>query len=320
MKSASEKNYRYCGFSLIEAVTAVIILGIVCSGLLVVFNRSMSAVADSKMKMQAMEVARANMEGLLTLDSVQEKIEYGTSEKYPEIEWETKVEPFYEPITEQMWVRAVCIAEYTDRDGEKQQTQLNHWLTNLTKKQLLEMIEQKQESMKYEPEDLIYDIEEAAEYAGVDVVTLEEWQDNGMPLTEDGEYIKPQLDLYKRTDGNPSAQQKERVILEQSQQELAEQAEQQAPEQQQDSQDKQLEAPSEKDEPQDNQDEQSKPDEQVEDNRTEEDTTEPDSSQPETDDTNQQQRQSNNPMGLPDGYQNWSINEIIQFLKEKGYF
>jgi hypothetical protein len=44
----------------------------------------------------------------------------------------------------------------------------------------------------------------AAEYAGVNVQTLRQWVRNGMPMTADGGYLKPWLDLYLRTNGNPT--------------------------------------------------------------------------------------------------------------------
>jgi len=312
---APEKS-RLRGFSLMESVAAVVVLGIVCSGILLVFNRCMNAVTDSKMKMQALEVARENMEELLTQDSVQEKVEYGTSEKYPEIEWETKVEPFYEPVTEQMWVQAICKAEYNSSEDEREEVKLVHWLTNLTKQQLLEMIKQKEEYIEYSPEQIVSGIEGATEYAGVDVTTIQSWVENGMPLSEDGEFIKPQLDLYKNTGGSPTEQQKKQTLLDLSQEEIKTQTEQSK------QQDEPTEQPSK---PQDQQP--SEPEETQQQDSQREETTEREQQdddydqQPDQQQEQQQEQQpSNNPLGLPDGYQNWSIGEIIQWLKENGHF
>ncbi len=140
MKCLFRKNLL-SAFSLIETVTALIILAIISSSVFAVINRCMSSVADSALRMQAFEVSRKNMETLLVKDSVAEMVEYGSSDKYPEIQWQTTVETFYEPITERMWIQAVCSAEYTDTAGDVQAVELTHWLTDLTKKQLIQIIE-----------------------------------------------------------------------------------------------------------------------------------------------------------------------------------
>ncbi|KPJ66850.1 MAG: hypothetical protein AMJ43_06760 [Coxiella sp. DG_40] len=136
------------GFSLIEAMTALIILALVSSTVLVVINRCMTSAANLAIRMQAFEVARENMETLLSKDSVEEMAEFGSSDKYPEIRWQNSVEMFYEPITARMWVRAICSAEYTDTEGQVQTVELTHWLTDLTKMQLIQMIKEKQEEKK----------------------------------------------------------------------------------------------------------------------------------------------------------------------------
>jgi prepilin-type N-terminal cleavage/methylation domain-containing protein len=132
-------------FTLVEVMTALIILALISSSVLIVINRCMACAADSALRMQAFEVARDNMETLLSKDSVNEMVEYGSSDKHPEIRWQTTVEAFYEPVTEQMWVRAICSAEYADTAGEAQTIELTHWLTGLTREQLIQMIKQEQE-------------------------------------------------------------------------------------------------------------------------------------------------------------------------------
>jgi hypothetical protein len=107
----------------------------------------MASAADSIARMQAFEVARDNMETLLSKDAVEETTEYGSSDKYPDVQWKTTVEAFYEPAEEQIWVQAVCSAEYSDTAGETQSVELTHWLTALTKEQLIQMIESKQEEV-----------------------------------------------------------------------------------------------------------------------------------------------------------------------------
>lgn len=157
MKRRSKQNLLPA-FSLVEVTTALIILALISSSALVVINRCMASAADSSLRMQAFEVARDNMETLLSKNEVEETVEYGTSDKYPEIKWQTTVEMFSEPAVmgqEKLWVRGICSAEYTDTAGEAQTIEMTHWLTSLTKEQLLEMLKQKISGLSEpnEPED-----------------------------------------------------------------------------------------------------------------------------------------------------------------------
>jgi len=194
--------HRCKAFTLIETLTALAVLAIVSSSVLVVINRCVVSAADLALRMQAFEIARENMEKLLVLDSVTEAVEYGSTDEYPEVQWQTTIELFYEPLTKKMWVRAVCSAEYTDAEGEVQTVELTHWLTDLTEEQLLRITKEREEAMS--AEKIIKTEEEAADYAVVDVQTIQQWVENGMPRTEDGYYIKSELDLYKQTDGSPT--------------------------------------------------------------------------------------------------------------------
>jgi type II secretory pathway pseudopilin PulG len=191
-------------FTLAEAVAALVILAFASTSVLVVINRYMASAADSVLHMQAFEVARQNMEALLTSDTVEESVESGYSEKYPDIEWQTVVETFYEPLTSRMWIQAVCSAEYFDSDDEVQTVELTHWLTDVTKSQLLKLLEQRQDELDQSADQIIESLTEAAEYAGVDEQTLQQWIDNGMLTTEDGFFTKNELDLYRSSGGNPT--------------------------------------------------------------------------------------------------------------------
>ena len=133
------------GFGLPEVLAAVAILAILSSSVLVVINRCMTAAADSELKLKAFEVARENMEMLLTLDTVSEGVEYGNSEIYPDIEWTRVVETFYEPMTNRVWVLGTCSADYIDASGEDQSVELTCWLTDLSKTDLMNLIEERKE-------------------------------------------------------------------------------------------------------------------------------------------------------------------------------
>ncbi len=200
---------KYKGFSLPEVVAALVILGLVSSSVLVVINRCMVSAADSALRMRAFEVARENMEALMSKDSIKETVEYGSSDKYPGIEWQTVVGTFYEPLTSRMWIQAVCSAEYTDTDGEVQTVELTSWLTNVSEADVRKILEEQQKEDELLAEQIIETEEEAADYAGVDEQTIQQWVENGMLKTKDGYYIKNQLDLYRDNDGNPSIEDRE---------------------------------------------------------------------------------------------------------------
>jgi type II secretory pathway pseudopilin PulG len=201
LKPKTQNSKLKTAFSLVETVTALIILAIVTSSVLVVISRCVGSAADSVIRRQAFEVARDNMEALLTSSTVSETTDMGTSDKYPEIQWHTTVEPFYEPVTDRMWIQAVCSAEYTDTAGKLQTVKLTHWLTDLTKEQLLQMLQQRYEQLA--EDQLLKTIEEAARYVDVDVETIKQWVQNGMYTTKEGYYIKGYLELYKKYSGNP---------------------------------------------------------------------------------------------------------------------
>jgi type II secretory pathway pseudopilin PulG len=220
-------------FSLVETVTALVILAIVCSGVVVVISRCIASAADSQIRMQAFEVARENMEKLLASNLLKETVEYGNSDKYPDIKWQTVVETFYEPITARMWVRGICSAEYTDTEGKTQTVELTHWLTNVTKEQLLQIMANKEKEKQKEQEllggQIIGTMEAAAKYAGVDVATIQKWVENGMVTMEDGSFVKKNLDIFKGSEGNPTTESKNQQIK--SEPELIEVAKEQAKEQ-----------------------------------------------------------------------------------------
>jgi len=206
---SDERRVTCNGFSLVEVATALIILGLLSSGVFLVVSRCVASAADSALRMHAFEIARENMEKLLASNSVKETAEYGTSNEYPEIKWQTVVETFYEPVTNRMWVRGVCSAEYQDMQGQAQTIELTHWLTDVTKDQLLQIMkQQEQQDEQLLADQIIETIEEAAQYAGVNEETVEQWLNDGMLTTENGSFVKNNLDVYKRSAGKPTDEQK----------------------------------------------------------------------------------------------------------------
>jgi len=138
------------GFTLIEVTVALIVFGMIAATVLVVINKAIETVVMWQTKMQAFEIARENMEKILAQSSVTDSVEYGMSETNPDITWETTVSSFYEPLTNQMWMRAVCTAQFVDSEGEEQKIELMHWLTSLNKDQILQILEQKQREDAYQ--------------------------------------------------------------------------------------------------------------------------------------------------------------------------
>lgn len=208
------KDAGRTGFTLVESVAAVALLAFIGVSAWVVMDRSMISAADTTQRMHAFEIARENLETILGSASVTEKTEYGISEKYPNITWRTTVETFYEPASSlsRMWVRAVCSAEYTDSAGENQSVELSHWLTALTKAQKQELMRRKELREQAIAEHIIETEQLAAEYAGVSVETIRQWALDGMPVTENGQFLKPWLDLYLETDGNPTEEQRQYIL------------------------------------------------------------------------------------------------------------
>jgi type II secretory pathway pseudopilin PulG len=208
------QHARRTAFTLVESMAAVALLAFIGVSVWVVLERCTASAADSTQRMRAFEIARENMEKLLGSDSVQEMTEYGISEKFQDIRWQTSVESFSEPLTSRMWARAVCSAEYTDSAGETKNVELTHWLTNLTDAQLTQLTARSAAQKQLLVKHIIETEELAAEYAGVDAKTIGQWVKNGMPMTESDEYLKPWLDLYLQTNGNPTEQDRQDTLAE----------------------------------------------------------------------------------------------------------
>jgi hypothetical protein len=111
-----------------------------------------------------------------------------------------------------MWVRAVCTAEYTDTEGTPKKVELTNWLTNLSDDQVSQLTARSALQKKAIAKHIIETEELAAEYAGVNAETLRKWVKNGMPMTDTGEYLKPWLDLYLQTSGNPTGQDRQDTL------------------------------------------------------------------------------------------------------------
>ncbi len=195
------------GFTMIEVLAALLILALASSSVLLVIDRCLSSASDSSLRMAAFELVRENLEQICALDTVEEKVDFGTSEQYPAISWQSVVEGFPEPTTGQMWVRAVCSADYIDSKGEKQKVELVRWLCQLTDQQAGLLLNQ-QDLEKLTAEQTLATNEEAAEYAKIDADTLRQWVQDGLLRTPEGTYLRHNLDIFMQNKGNPTPEQK----------------------------------------------------------------------------------------------------------------
>jgi hypothetical protein len=104
------------------------------------------------------------------------------------------------------------LARFEDTEGQEQTVELSHWLTDVSKDQLLKMMNEQDGEQDQLASQLIETVEGAALYAGVGVETIEQWIDNGMLITDDGSFVKGNLDIYMLSNGNPSPEEQQRQV------------------------------------------------------------------------------------------------------------
>lgn len=136
-------------------MAATAILVIITASVMTITNRCIETTIDSELKLKAFKIARDNMETLLGETSISEMVEFGSLEDNPDIEWELAVETFSEPISSEMWMRAVSTASYTAANGEREYIELTHWLTDLTDAQVKQIENQRQRELEFLDEELI---------------------------------------------------------------------------------------------------------------------------------------------------------------------
>jgi hypothetical protein len=139
----------YKAFTLVEVAVTIVVVGLIVGTSMTILDNLIGAMSDIRLHTDAFETARQNMESLLSEQNIRDKIEYGISEIHPEIQWQTVIEPFYEPITNAMWIRAICSAGYTDSKGTYQEVELEHWLTNLPANVVRQIIQQQKMEEEY---------------------------------------------------------------------------------------------------------------------------------------------------------------------------
>ncbi|MCE5185475.1 MAG: prepilin-type N-terminal cleavage/methylation domain-containing protein [Planctomycetaceae bacterium] len=188
MKSVVSKPVRRrSGFTLAEVAAAIVLLGLLVGSSLTLINRYIDTVMDMRLRDQAFEIAHSNMERLLSENSLSDMDDYGTDEFNPDMDWETIVEPFFEPVTNQMWIRAVCTAGFTDTKGERQDVELEHWITNLTPEQV------KQIKAQQKAEQEFMDLLQGGELSDMQKATVAFMLQEGMDVEAYHKFLKQQL-------------------------------------------------------------------------------------------------------------------------------
>ena len=137
------------GFTLMEMAAALVIIALMTTSVVVVMNQCIGRTTNYKLRAAAFRIARDNMEKLLNTKTMSESAEFGVSDLNPEIQWETVVEVFNEPIGSAMWLQARSSASYMDTNGEQQTIEFTQWLTGLTGTQQNLVKDQKKREEEY---------------------------------------------------------------------------------------------------------------------------------------------------------------------------
>ncbi|MBL7215015.1 MAG: hypothetical protein ISS71_04995 [Phycisphaerae bacterium] len=182
----SQNNKRLNAFTFVEVVAAVALLAIMFSSVLVLMNRFVGAVIDMRLRQTAFELARSNMESLLSESKLPDIYEYGESETNPNIRWQTVVEPFYTPYKNRMWIRAVCSASFTDSKGEEENVELEHWITNLTAAQIKQILAQQEVEAEYMA------LLNEGQYSDMQLATIAYLEQEGLDVDAYEEFLEQQ--------------------------------------------------------------------------------------------------------------------------------
>lgn len=179
---------RKPGFTLVEVAAALVILSMLISSALVVMSRITSGMVDLQSETQAFSIARQNLEKLLSATTVSDMTEYGVVETNPDMDWELVVEPFYEPISNRMWIRGLSSASYTSSSGDRKTVELTCWLTGLTAQQIRQILDQQkrqEEFMKQYSES-----EEGQQLAKQRALTRAYLEQNGLDVAAYDEFVE----------------------------------------------------------------------------------------------------------------------------------
>ena len=180
-KQTNKFSRNCCGFTLIEAIAALAIVGFVCGTVVLVINNSLDAMTDYQSRLRAIDAARENIELILSNETLPEFSESGISELYPDIEWTRGVEVATFPASGKFWLRAFSSANFYNTDGELEEIEFENWLTPLSPQQERLVREDRQKEQEY-----LYELQEAELQEQAEEQALEQEQSDSEQLPEQG--------------------------------------------------------------------------------------------------------------------------------------
>lgn len=210
MRDPAQTTLKSSGFTLLEVVVALMLLGVICASLFVVMERCMVSVTDMIWERRAFEVARENLEQVLCRTSVneQEDEDYGQSERYPQIAWGTTMDIYTDPIDGSLsWLKVVCTAEYEDTEGETQTVSLSHLLCSISESE-----DDPNQVDGFEDWKVYTSDNEAAADLGIDVEQIIEFKDNDMLLTDANLCIRHNCQIFIDAGGDPNEVERARQV------------------------------------------------------------------------------------------------------------
>lgn len=155
MKQANRKAY-----TLVEAMAALLVMGIVVSGVVVTITNCLDSMIDMRLENSAVDLARENMEYILAKNDAFEFYDSGVDEYNPDLDWETGFEVSTYPNTSDMWVRAFSNAGYYCTDGEYKTVEFESWIVRLTDEQ-----QQQYQDQVEEEQQMLEDVADAVSEA-----------------------------------------------------------------------------------------------------------------------------------------------------------
>ena len=138
------KNSNKKAFTLVEAMAALLVMGIVTGGVVVTISNCLNSMINMRLEEEAVNLASENMEYLLAKKQISEFVESGTDEINPDLSWEIGFEVAEFPSTGKLWVRAFSTASYYNSENEYKEIQFEDWLMQLDDKEA-KLVEQQRE-------------------------------------------------------------------------------------------------------------------------------------------------------------------------------
>ena len=138
------KNSNKKAFTLVEAMAALLVMGIVTGGGVVTISNCLNSMINMRLEEEAVNLASENMEYLLAKKQISEFVESGTDEINPDLSWEIGFEVAEFPSTGKLWVRAFSTASYYNSENEYKEIQFEDWLMQLDDKEA-KLVEQQRE-------------------------------------------------------------------------------------------------------------------------------------------------------------------------------